>query len=101
MLEANGKEFDVMVFDCAGVADGGAAWMERNNIVAEIGYYMHEKNPDLLGSYATIAYYNVPNGTETHMKEMKNGAEFVGNNTNAGGSAGVRLRGADNRLLCK
>lgn len=102
VLEANGKEFDVMVFDCAGVADGGAAWMERNNIVAEIGYYMHEKNPDLLGSYATIAYYDVPNGTETHMKEIKNNA--TGNNgtrVEFGDNLGIRLRDLDDRLLCK
>lgn len=56
--------FNVMIFDCAGIEDGGADWMigkDRGySYVAEIGYYMWQKYPHILGKHATIVYGDRP-----------------------------------------
>ncbi len=56
VLTVGDEVFNVIVFDCAGVADGGQDWMINGGYLAEIGYYMWEKYPHIVGKYATIAY---------------------------------------------
>lgn len=43
-----------LVFDCAGVSDGGALWMLENNMIAEIDFYAWQKWPQLVGSHAVL-----------------------------------------------
>lgn len=45
---------DVLVFDCAGIEDGGANWMVRNNYIAELDYYTWERHPELIGTEAIL-----------------------------------------------
>ncbi len=49
-------DLQVVVFDCGGGADGGHAWMMRNNIVAEVDWYLWQRHPQLVGSWATLHY---------------------------------------------
>ena len=56
MMTVGDEVFNVIVFDCAGLADGGWNWMIDGGYLAEIGYYMWEKYPHIIGKYATIAY---------------------------------------------
>lgn len=55
-LETIAGTFDVLIFDCAGGADGGLQWMIEGGYVAEIDYYLREAYPELVGSIATIRY---------------------------------------------
>lgn len=45
---------NIIVFDCAGIEDGGADWMVRNNYVAELDFYTWEKHPELIGTEAIL-----------------------------------------------
>ena len=45
----------VMIFDCAGELDGGQAWMREGRYVAEMGYYLWQSRPELLGTWAELA----------------------------------------------
>lgn len=45
---------DVLVFDCAGIEDGGASWMAENSILAEFDYYTWERHPELIGTEAIL-----------------------------------------------
>lgn len=44
-----------LVVDCAGVADGGLAWMMRNNIIAEVDY----KSAEALGFVGRGVYAEI------------------------------------------
>lgn len=56
VLAIGEKTLDVIVFDCAGQSDGGYAWMVENNIVAEVGWGIWQKYPDIVGKRATVTY---------------------------------------------
>ena len=44
----------VIVFDCAGQADGGYDWMVEGGYVAELDWYSRQKYPELMGSKAIL-----------------------------------------------
>lgn len=50
--------FDVLIFDCAGQADGGYDWMVDGRFVAEIDWYLWEAYPELPGTWATLEVYD-------------------------------------------
>ncbi len=54
ILYAGNLELNALVFDCAGVEDGGADWMIQGNYIAEIDYYTWQKYPELVGGLAEI-----------------------------------------------
>lgn len=57
-LIVENKEYPVVIFDCASRGnDGTREWMDRDNILAEIGYFLREKYPHLAHSYARLEYY--------------------------------------------
>lgn len=55
-LQTVAGRFSALVFDCAGVADGGRAWMLDGNYVAEVDYYFWQAHPELVGTTATVVY---------------------------------------------
>lgn len=55
-LVAEGLALKFIVFDCAGIEDGGYSWMVRHNIVAEIDYYARMLWPQLVSAEATLIY---------------------------------------------
>lgn len=55
-----GESIPVTVFDCAG-ADGAFDWFEANNIVAEVGYYLWQDYPEIVGSFAELQIRKVKN----------------------------------------
>ena len=42
------KMIPVNIFDCAGKADGGYDWMQENNIVMEVGWYLWQDYPEMI-----------------------------------------------------
>lgn len=54
ILISQGHVLHVMIFDCAGHADGGYQWMSDNNIVGEVGYRIREKYPSIVGAHALL-----------------------------------------------
>lgn len=55
-LKTKRGKFKAMVFDCAGVEDGGQQWMIEHGYLAEVDYYFWRRYPDLIGTHATITY---------------------------------------------
>lgn len=49
-LAIDGKVYDALVFDCAGVADGGRQWMHTNAIAAEVDYWFWMRHPEYVGT---------------------------------------------------
>jgi hypothetical protein len=44
----------VLVFDCAGIEDGGADWMIDNNYIAELDWYTWQEYPEIIGTNAIL-----------------------------------------------
>ena len=44
----------IMVFDCAGVDDGGHQWMVNGRYVAELDWYTRQLHPELMGTVAVL-----------------------------------------------
>jgi hypothetical protein len=55
-LHTNLGNFYILVFDCAGIADGGANWMIDGNYVAELDWYTRNSHPELIGTEATLVF---------------------------------------------
>lgn len=53
-LAIDGKVYDALVFDCAGVADGGLAWMQQNAIAAEVDYWFWMQHPEYIGTAVPV-----------------------------------------------
>lgn len=60
LLRAEGVSLRVMVFDCAGDSDGGYEWMIENNIAAEVGYYLWQEHPHIVGSRGAVKFLGRP-----------------------------------------
>ena len=56
MLVSEDLSLSFLVFDCAGIADGGYDWMVDNDIVAEVDYYTWQSYPQLIGADAVLLY---------------------------------------------
>jgi len=56
ILAIGEKTIKTIVFDCAGQSDGGYAWMVENNIVAEVGWGIAQKHPEIVHKKATVIY---------------------------------------------
>jgi len=56
LYTASGK-FHVKVFDCAdrSGSDGTVSWMESNSIVAEVGYFLWDSYPEIVGAKAKVS----------------------------------------------
>lgn len=52
-FETDHLSIPVVIFDCAG-DDGGFNWMQQNNIVVEVGYYLRQAHPEIVGGSATL-----------------------------------------------
>lgn len=65
LLYVGDERFNVLVFDCAGIEDGGYAWMEDNNVLAEVGYFLRQASPHIVHSHARLVYKEVNYETDT------------------------------------
>lgn len=77
VLETVEGQFTVLVFDCAGIEDGGLAWMIRGNFIAEVDWYTWQNHPEIVHSYATIHF----NQAMTPTKQMRQVISAVENPT--------------------
>lgn len=48
----------IVVFDCAGVDDGGHQWMVNGRYVAELDWYTRQQHPELMGTAAVLLMDN-------------------------------------------
>lgn len=50
VLSVGGDEYFGIVYDCAGVKDGGASWMRKNAIAAEVDRMFWLRHPEYVGT---------------------------------------------------
>jgi hypothetical protein len=43
LIDPSGKEWRVLIADCGGRTDGGAAWMAQNRIIVELDWRLFER----------------------------------------------------------
>ncbi len=58
ILKTISGNLKVLIFDCAGIQDGGAEWMINNNYVAELDYYSRIKYAEIVSTKATLVFDN-------------------------------------------
>lgn len=56
-LAVDGDLYDALIFDCAGVDDGGLAWMTENAIAAEVDYWFWLEHPEYVGSELEVSIF--------------------------------------------
>ena len=53
----DGDLYDALIFDCAGVDDGGLAWMTETAIAAEVDYWFWLEHPEYVGSELEVSIF--------------------------------------------